>query len=105
RREAIVMRDLARYEAITRALPNAAPTSGRGSTRLLWGLRRVHGKTMNALRLLKAAFTFGGGLDYAAWKIRRHSGVTIALTPADRARPLRAGTRLFFLALKRGGIR
>jgi hypothetical protein len=114
RREAIVTRDRARYEAVTAAVlggPCADGTfvnhaAGRGGrTRLLWRLRRIHGKTLNAARLIKAAFTFGGGLDYAAWKIGRHSGVRIALTAADRARPLIAGTRLFFLALRRGGLR
>jgi hypothetical protein len=117
RREAFIAGDLDRYEAVTAAVlgqahdgrfanPAANPQGARRAQgKTLNALRRVQGKTLNALRLIKAAFTFRGGLDYAAWKIRRHSGVDIALTAHDRARPLAAGLRLFVVALKRGGIR
>lgn len=71
---------------------------------LAWRARRIAGKALNALRLIKAAFTFEGGLDYAAWKIARHSGVVIAITDADRKKPLRAGLRLFAQTLRRGGL-
>jgi hypothetical protein len=70
-----------------------------------WRLRRVQGKMLNALRLMKAAFTFQGGLDYAVWKIERHSGVKVELTPAERKRPLITGLRLLIGTLRRGGIR
>ncbi|MSO73069.1 MAG: hypothetical protein EXQ84_05600 [Rhodospirillaceae bacterium] len=106
---------MARFEAITAAVLGAPDSSGRhaptASTaeRLqalrAWHWRRVIGKTLNALRLVKAAFTFKGGLDYAAWKIERHSGVKIALTEDERRRPLLTGMRLFFKTLKGGGIR
>lgn len=68
-------------------------------------LRRIVGKTLNALRLIKAAFTFRGGLDYAAWKIRRHTGIALPVTDADRKKPLRAGLRLFAQGLRRNAIR
>ena len=72
----------------------------RGSVRrLAWG------KLINALRLMKAAFTYAGGLDYAVAKIARHSGVVVAVTDADRRRPLLGGIRIFLEARRRGGVR
>lgn len=77
----------------------------RTKARWIWGLRRIQGKTLNALRLIKAAFTFSGGLDYAVWKIERHSGVKIKLSDAERKRPLLTGLKLFFRTLRQGGVR
>ena len=53
-----------------------------------WGLRTVQGKLLSLLRLLKAFFTFEGGLDYIIWKLERHSGVSIEVTPRLRRYPL-----------------
>lgn len=39
-----------------------------------WPLRKTQGKLLSVLRQLKALFTSEGGLDYIAWKLRRHSG-------------------------------
>ena len=33
------------------------------------------------LRLTKAAFTFNDSINYAAWKIERHTGVRVEVTP------------------------
>lgn len=46
-----------------------------------WRLRRNLGKPLNVARLLKAAFTFDGAARYAAWKIERHTGINVPLTP------------------------
>ena len=46
-----------------------------------WRLRRTLGKPLNLARLVKAAFTFEGAGRYAAWKIERHTGVAITVTP------------------------
>lgn len=43
----------------------------------LWAARRCQGKLFSLLRLAKGAFTFRGGIQYAAWKIERHTGVKI----------------------------
>jgi len=111
----LVDMDLARYTELTAAVLGARDASGlyrdiasateRRRTALAWRLRRIQGKTLNALRLIKAAFTFQGGLDYAVWKIERHSGVKVELTAADRKRPLLTGARLLFKTIKRGGLR
>jgi len=111
----LVDMDLARYVELTAAVLGATDASGlyrsiaspgeRRSAQRAWRLRRIQGKTLNAARLIKAAFTFQGGLDYAVWKIERHSGVKVELTEADRRRPLLTGARLLWNTMKRGGIR
>ncbi|MBX7199043.1 MAG: hypothetical protein K1X51_06660 [Rhodospirillaceae bacterium] len=77
----------------------------RAGATLAWCLRRILGKTLNALRLIKAAFTFQGGIDYAAWKIGRHTGIMLPVTDDDRKKPLRAGLRLFARSLRLNAIR
>ncbi|MDZ4372411.1 MAG: hypothetical protein U1C74_13450, partial [Phenylobacterium sp.] len=46
-----------------------------------WTLRRLMGRPLNLARIGKAAFTFDGAARYAAWKIARHTGVEIEVTP------------------------
>ncbi len=70
-----------------------------------WGLRRVQGKVLSVLRLIKAAFTFSGGADYAAWKIERHSGERIRLTDWQKKHPVITGLWLLPKLLKRNAIR
>jgi hypothetical protein len=53
-----------------------------------WRLRRTMGKPLNAARLVKAAFTFEGASRYAAWKIERHTGLKIPLTPFREQHPI-----------------
>ena len=40
------------------------------------------------MRLVKALFTFEGGLDYIAWKLERHSGEKIDIPDRVRRAPL-----------------
>jgi hypothetical protein len=61
-----------------------------------WARRRRLGKLLNLLRLVKAAFTFEGAMDYAVWKIERHSGVRIEVSPWQRRHPLLAAPRLYW---------
>src|SRR3546814_12011358 len=70
-----------------------------------WALRRVQGKLLSVARLCKAAFTFQGGAEYLLWKIERHSGVSIALTPWQRRHPLLASTVLFWRLYRPGAFR
>ncbi|MGB1876906.1 MAG: hypothetical protein ACPHGY_08320 [Rhodospirillaceae bacterium] len=69
-----------------------------------WRARRWWGRFLNVLRLIKAAFTFRSGLDYAAWKIERHTGVAVELTERDRAHPVLTGLRLLFRIKRQGGL-
>lgn len=58
--------------------------------RSAWALRRLWGKPLNLLRLLKAAFTVENGADYIAGKIERHSGLRLTLNDWERRHPVLA---------------
>ena len=73
--------------------------------RIGWIVRKVQGKFLSILRLMKAAFTFQGGADYLIWKIERHSGVKIELTPAQRKHPIWAGLTTFWRLYRQGAFR
>jgi hypothetical protein len=60
---------------------------------------------LSVARLLKAAFTFQGGADYAAWKIERHSGVKIQVTDWQRRHPILASITLLPKLLKKGALK
>lgn len=53
-----------------------------------WMMRQRVGPWLNAARLIKAAFTFDGASSYALWKIERHTGVRLALTPWRERHPI-----------------
>jgi hypothetical protein len=55
-----------------------------------WARRRRFGKVLNAARLFKAATTFEGAARYAAWKLERHTGVAVKLTPWRERHPVLA---------------
>ena len=94
----IVAADQAYYEDLARLLKGTAPIASS------WGAKRVMGKLWSIARLAKAAFTFQGGADYAAWKIERHSGVKIEVTPWQRRHPFLAGLILLPKLLRRKGL-
>lgn len=77
----------------------------RARARLAWPLRAVLGKARSVLRLLKALFTFDGGLDYIAWKLERHSGQQISIPPRVRERPLLYCWGFFWRLYRRGVFR
>ena len=70
-----------------------------------WRRRRRLGHCLWVLRLLKAALTFSNGADYAAWKIGRHSGVKIEVTPRLRRYPLLFGWGAFLKLVKQRILR
>lgn len=115
----IVGRDEARYAGL---LPLALQQAGIGFARhedggiepLLtaaerrraarqWKRRARFGRRLNVLRLLKAAFTFEGAVDYVVWKIERHRGVRVPVSPWQRRFPLLAAPFIWF-RLKRMGV-
>jgi hypothetical protein len=74
-------------------LPNGTlrpQLSARDRSRTLdwWKRRQRLGKPYNVLRLLKASTTFEGAARYAAWKIERHTGVPVAITPWRERHPV-----------------
>ena len=101
----LVEADLAYYQAVTAALapelglavagnPSAGvtytarvPGWRARSARIAWAVRRFSGKLLSPLRWMKALATFEGGLDYAAWKLERHSGKRIEVPERVRRRP------------------
>lgn len=75
----------------------------RRLARFSWFVRRIQGKMLSILRLLKALFTFEGGLDYIAWKLERHSGEPVVIPDRVRRAPL-IHLWGFFWGLYRRGI-
>ncbi|MFQ5534113.1 MAG: hypothetical protein ACE5EM_04735 [Sphingomonadales bacterium] len=75
------------------------------TARRLWALRRLHGKMRSVLRLMKASLTFDGGIAYLVWKISRHSGVEITLTPWQQRHPVLTGLLLFWRLRRKGAFR
>lgn len=73
-------------EVITPALPERQRRAILG----WWGKRRRLGKALNVARLLRATRTFDGAGRYAAWKVERHTGVKVELTPWRERHPLLA---------------
>lgn len=70
-----------------------------------WASRKWQGKLLSLLRLAKAAFTFQGGVDYAAWKIKRHSGVEVEVKDWHRRHPFIASLVFLPALLRRGGLK
>lgn len=82
---------------------SAMVTLKRHTASPAWALRRGLGKLLSIARLVKALFTFAGGLDYIAWKLERHSGVPIEIPDKVRRAPL-IHLWGFFWGLYRRGI-
>lgn len=76
----------------------------RRAARLAARLARPLGKAVAFLRLLKAALTFRGGVDYVLWKVERHSGVRVQASEFQRRHPLIAGWPLLWKLYRRGGF-
>jgi len=60
------------------------------ATLAAWWLRQRAGKWLNVARLVKAAFTFDGAARYGLWKLQRHTGVALPLTPWRERHPILA---------------
>ncbi|MBD1586635.1 hypothetical protein [Pseudomonas typographi] len=56
--------------------------------RLRWKARRIQGRTLNVLRLVKSFFTFEDGVDYVIWKLERHLGEPVTVSPHIHRYPL-----------------
>jgi hypothetical protein len=94
----------ARYDRIAEALANGTATADeRVAGR--WRRRRLLGKVLSVLRLMKAAFTFHNGAAYIMFKIEQHSGVSIPLTPWQQRHPILASTTVFWRLYRKGAFR
>jgi hypothetical protein len=68
----------------------------RGVILKWWARRRRMGKPLNLLRLVKASTTFEGAARYAAWKIERHTGMPVEVTPFRERHPLLAAPGVLY---------
>jgi hypothetical protein len=71
-------------------LQPALSESERSRLRRAWAPRQRLGKAYNLIRLVRAAMTFAGAARYAAWKVERHTGVAVRLTPWVERHPVLA---------------
>ena len=76
-----------RMNGLFEPLPNSAE---RRRVLKWWSRRARLGKPLNLLRLAKATTTFDGAADYAAWKLQRHTGIALEVTPFRARHPLLA---------------
>ncbi len=115
----LVGRELADYRARTEAAAGAGLLEAAGDDRYRspadfrqrrrarrrWAARRWQGKALSVARLAKAAFTFDGGVDYAAWKIQRHTGLDVPVTNRLRRHPLVFGWVALWRLLRSRALR
>ncbi len=73
--------------------------------RWTWRRRRPVAKTIAVARLIKTAFTFGDWVPYAKFKLERHTGTTIELTPRQRRHPILFFSPVILRLLFRGYLR
>ncbi|RXF75508.1 hypothetical protein [Hansschlegelia zhihuaiae] len=86
-------------------LSPAIGRQARADAERAWRARKRLAKPLNLLRLAKAAFSFSGGADYIAWKIERHSGHKIEVTPFQRRHPLLAAGPALWRLWRKGVLR
>lgn len=77
----------------------------RGVCRAKWALRRIIGKPLGVLRVLKAATTFDAGLDYILEKVASHSGVELEVSAAERRHPVLHAPKLAWRLWRAGAFR
>jgi hypothetical protein len=65
-----------------------------------WNARRRLGKLINLTRLARAMTTFEGGMRYAAWKVERHTGLPVKVTPLRERFPLIAAPGVLWVIWK-----
>jgi hypothetical protein len=110
RSAAIVAADPDRYRRITRAAMQEIGSISLGRTAdagagRWWRRMQRRGKIYSVLRLAKASLTFAGGAEYIAWKINRHAGTDIQLTPWQRRHPLLTAIRYLPRLMRTGAVR
>jgi hypothetical protein len=70
-----------------------------------WPALRRRGKMLTVARLIKAAFTYQGGIDYLAWKVNRHAGTQIKVHDWQRRWPILGAVLLLPKLLAKGAVR
>jgi hypothetical protein len=98
----VVDADINRYRRFSAPAIAAIPAGSKSGQ---WLRRRIEGKLLSVIRLAKASATYAGGAEYIAWKINRHAGTNIELTPWQKRHPLLAAINLLPRLLRSGAIR
>lgn len=117
----LVERNLDDYDALTAAAaPALAPVleaaaPGRYRVRATpaecrrslaaWRVRRWQGKLLSLLRLGKSALIFANAADYVAFKVERHTGKPIEVTPFMRRHPFLSAPLALIRLLRHGAVR
>lgn len=70
-----------------------------------WKFRRLWGKPLSVLRLMKSFFTFDGGVDYALWKVERHTGVRVPISKFERRHPILTSPKLLWRVYRLSAVR
>ena len=96
----IVDWDPERYRLVGRAVASSPLYSDAR-----WRSLRRNGKILTAVRLAKASQTIAGGVDYLAWKINRHAGAGMVVTPWQRRWPRLGALILLPRLLRKGAVR
>jgi hypothetical protein len=110
-----------RYERVTRAalprLPFPAVAEvvdgimridarcAAGGAAAAWRIRRYYGKLLSLLRILKSALTQEGSVDYAIWKVERHSGLKVDPSWRHQRHPLLALGEEVWRMYRKGAFR
>jgi hypothetical protein len=110
-----------RYERVTRAAlarlpfpatvkvvdgtPRISAQCRAAGAAALWRVRCVYGKWLSLLRILKSALTQEGSVDYAIWKVERHSGLTVDPAWRQQRHPLLALGAEVWRMYRRGAFR
>lgn len=81
------------------------PTKLLKQSQQRWSRRRLAGKVMSIVRLFKSLFTFSGAVDYAAWKIQRHSGQPVEIPDWVRRYPWIGCWGVLWRLWRRGQLR
>jgi hypothetical protein len=87
------------------AYRNHSSAAARKFSSVSWWLRRVQGKFLSVLRLVKAAFTFNDPLQYVLWKIERHTGIYIEPSERQLRHPLIFAWPLLWRLYKQGAFK
>lgn len=91
--------------AVDSSFCNQSSIAARKLSSFSWWVRRVQGKLLSILRLLKAAFTFNEPLQYLLWKIERHTGIYIEPSARQLEHPLIFAWPLLWRLYRRGAFR
>lgn len=116
RAAAIYQADAERYDRVARLVWHDrltddgriaihATAQEKRRARSTWLVRKILGKPLSVLRLMKSLFTFQGGVDYALWKVERHTGVRVPVSGFERRHPLLNAPRLLWRVWRLSAVR